>query len=272
MYMGIIFHVCGKKKVSFDMNKCKKTFRGAFTLAEVLITLGIIGVVAALTMPTLIQNYKDKVIVTRVNKTYSLLQQSFLSAYNQNGEPQLWGLSDDVGGYGSAANLPGNTNWFNANFKNNVKVVKDCGNKTGCFANQNPLNINGVDWVPFSLDVAKHYYKFVTADGVAIAIKNSSFNCTKNWGSGVFAQSCGHLIVDIDGSKGANTYGKDLFMFVLTPRGYYPSGMLDNLNGATFSATYDWNSPMTTAWVIANKNVDYLHCSDLSWSGKTRCK
>ena len=40
----------------------------AFTLAEVLITLGIIGIVAALTMPALIANYKNKVFATQTKK------------------------------------------------------------------------------------------------------------------------------------------------------------------------------------------------------------
>ena len=45
-----------------------------FTLAEVLITLGIIGVVAALTLPSLIQNYKEKATVTAVKESYSILR------------------------------------------------------------------------------------------------------------------------------------------------------------------------------------------------------
>ena len=45
----------------------------AFTLAEVLITLGIIGVVAALTLPTLIQNHQKQVYVTQLKKAYSTL-------------------------------------------------------------------------------------------------------------------------------------------------------------------------------------------------------
>ena len=48
----------------------------AFTLAEVLITLGIIGVVATLTLPTLITNYKNKEYATRAKRTYSLINQA----------------------------------------------------------------------------------------------------------------------------------------------------------------------------------------------------
>ena len=44
----------------------------AFTLAEVLITLGIIGVVAAMTMPTVIKNYQKKQDATQMRKTYAV--------------------------------------------------------------------------------------------------------------------------------------------------------------------------------------------------------
>ena len=48
----------------------------AFTLAEVLITLGIIGVVAAMTLPTLVAKYQSKVYATRIKHAHSLLQNS----------------------------------------------------------------------------------------------------------------------------------------------------------------------------------------------------
>lgn len=46
----------------------KKIKSNAFTLAEVLITLGITGVVAAMTLPQLIKNYKEKVLLQRLRK------------------------------------------------------------------------------------------------------------------------------------------------------------------------------------------------------------
>ncbi len=51
----------------------------AFTLAEVLITLGIIGVVAAMTLPSLIASYQEKVIVVQAKKSYS----GFLNTLNR---------------------------------------------------------------------------------------------------------------------------------------------------------------------------------------------
>ena len=48
-----------------------------FTLAEILITLGIIGVVAAMTIPTLITNYQKKASVTKLQKAISILNQAY---------------------------------------------------------------------------------------------------------------------------------------------------------------------------------------------------
>ena len=68
--------------------------KSAFTLAEVLITLGIIGVVAVLTLPTLIANYKKQVIISKLNKVYSTISQAYISAKSDNGELQDWKLEN----------------------------------------------------------------------------------------------------------------------------------------------------------------------------------
>ena len=56
---------------------CDKYRRVAFTLAEVLITLGIIAVVAALTLPTVVSNYKKQVTVSKLQKAYSTINNAF---------------------------------------------------------------------------------------------------------------------------------------------------------------------------------------------------
>ena len=67
----------------------------AFTLAEVLITLGIIGVVAAMTLPTLIENHKTRRIITELKRTYSVLSQATNFAVAELGTPDNWGLSNN---------------------------------------------------------------------------------------------------------------------------------------------------------------------------------
>lgn len=61
-----------------------------FTLAEVLITLGIIGVVASLTIPQLIANHQKKVTVTKLKKAYSIINQTMLWAINEHGDYKDW--------------------------------------------------------------------------------------------------------------------------------------------------------------------------------------
>lgn len=61
-----------------------------FTLAEVLITLGIIGVVAAITLPTLIQKNNNTVVETRLKKFYSAMNQAVLRAENDYGDKKIW--------------------------------------------------------------------------------------------------------------------------------------------------------------------------------------
>ena len=57
----------------------------AFTLAEVLITLGIIGVVAALTLPVVISKYREKVFMTKLQKHVALMETVLSNIYNETG-------------------------------------------------------------------------------------------------------------------------------------------------------------------------------------------
>ena len=83
--------------------KGKQTRKSAFTLAEVLITLGIIGVVAALTLPTLIQTNKNKEVENKLQKIYSVMKQAILMSELDNGPREYWdsqckGSEDDTSG------------------------------------------------------------------------------------------------------------------------------------------------------------------------------
>lgn len=90
----------------------------AFTLAEVLITLGIIGVVAAMTLPVLIQNYKRHEVETKLQKFYSLMNQAAKQSELTYGEFQYWNnstLREDVDGIET---------WWNTYFAPYVKTLK----------------------------------------------------------------------------------------------------------------------------------------------------
>jgi len=73
--------------------------RAAFTLAEVLITLAIIGVVAVMTIPTLISDYQKQVTVTKLKVTYSTINQALRLSAIDNGPVSNWDrniLEEDV--------------------------------------------------------------------------------------------------------------------------------------------------------------------------------
>lgn len=95
-----------------------------FTLAEVLITLGIIGVVAALTLPTLIQNYQKQATATSVKKAYNELNQIIDRAKADYGDPSGWDYygEDEL------------DKWVQTYIEPYVKVVEagQCGNSGKC--------------------------------------------------------------------------------------------------------------------------------------------
>lgn len=66
----------------------------AFTLAEILITLGIIGVVAAITIPQLLTNFKKRETVSKVKAAYSIFSQAVQLSIQENDEPSGWDVSD----------------------------------------------------------------------------------------------------------------------------------------------------------------------------------
>ena len=102
----------------------------AFTLAEVLITLGIIGIVAAMTLPSLVQNYKEKQTVVALKKIYSTMSQAFNSAKSEGIEPEDWATEKTADGYGADE--------FMSHIKPYLKILKDCNHdKEGCLLTSN---------------------------------------------------------------------------------------------------------------------------------------
>lgn len=85
------------KNVTFTLSKgrpdciiTQTAAKAAFTLAEVLITLAIIGVLAALTIPVISQHYVNRLTETRLAKFYSLINQAIIMSKVDNGEPETW--------------------------------------------------------------------------------------------------------------------------------------------------------------------------------------
>ena len=250
----------------------------AFTLAEVLITLGIIGVVAAMTMPSLITNYKIKETVSKLKKVNTTFNNAFLQAKEENGEISDWGLSnstlDTDTDDGSIANSNYGRDKFLEILSRHLKTISMCKYSDNSCEVYRPTNLQG------DIDNSDSYSnRLVLADGTIIGhlyLNNTA--CNTNWGSGALSQSCGSFKVDLNGSKKPNMYGKDIFQFDITANGIVPSGIATDISGNNFEESCiksdsRMNGVGCTGWVIYNENMDYLKCPEkLGWNKAKSCK
>ncbi len=232
----------------------------AFTLAETLVVMGIIGIVAALTIPNLNQSTGDREKVAKVRKIYSNLQDAFGRAQAVYGPYDEWYDGFDGSDYESR-----NTR-FAERMLEFMKVSKNCGlEETGCWASTNVVDYKGndVDNVSYD-DLSLGAYNVILSDGTSMSF------CTVD---------IGRIRFDIDGpNKGKNAQGIDIFDVTvdtsdtnyaqcgeMKKNQIYPSDCPDQWTGAI-------GKDYTTAWVIQNGNLDYLKCDDLNWETKTSCK
>lgn len=100
----------------------------AFTLAEVLVTLVIIGIVSVLTVPALVQEYKKKEASTRLKKFNSMMQQAIQLSEIENGPVYSWeregNLKDDELEPDNAANAVEAKRYFEKYLKPYLKIDK----------------------------------------------------------------------------------------------------------------------------------------------------
>lgn len=234
--------------------------KSAFTLAEVLITLGIIGVVAALTMPSLIAKNQEKVTVTRLKKEYSTISQAYTMVLMNDGKFSDWFTGTET--TAEAGEI------FYEKMKKHLNVAKDCNTGTGCFSEGIIKTLDGRDYNNYNNNTNEP--KIILADGSSWMFYVSNINCVDN-------NYCGNIKVDIDGpKKGSYTFGKDVFLFYITPQRIFPEGdSADPFNkfeiNCNKSKTSSANGIACTDWVLQNENMNYLACDDLSWGGKTKC-
>ena len=165
----------------------------AFTLAEVLITLGVIGVVAAVTMPTVIKNYQKKQTVTQLKKAYSELSQAMNIAQKDLGMFEDWDLVD----FPTPADR--NQYFYDNVLKPNLKIVKYCApSSNDCWADE----IYTLKKTKYNI-WAGACNSFITASGYSV------YYWIHNGGTG------GWFFVDLNGKKKPNMLGKDVFVFML---------------------------------------------------------
>lgn len=207
----------------------KKNYQFGFTLAEVLITLAIIGVVAAMTLPTLIQNKQDKELIVRTKKLYSDLSNALVLAQKD---------LDVIGDNSVLFNTTDSSYEVAKKLGPYLNAVKVCNNKndSGCAQyyyevkyatlrldanNEGTAEINGSPLIVLSNGAIVHVSNAqrpdctrletsTATDDYGRPLKNPDGTDKKNtWTS----YSCGYFNVDVNGSRAPNQYGRDAYQF-----------------------------------------------------------
>ena len=256
--------------------------KNGFTMAEVLITIGIIGVVAAMTFPSIIARYQEKVTVTQLKKAYSILSQAFQQMIFAEGPIDNWGDTD------ARAKL------FDDIAPKYFSILKSCGydvplSTDSCLKLKYKNRFNSTDAAFSNVPYARYHL----IDGLTFYIVMSGY-CYQNISlskhtpdstdkqpiyHGSYNSQCGEIYVDLNSAKGPNVFDRDLFKFYLMTDGILPAGSSkEHIWTQTFEnqclgkQLHVTGGAQCTAWVLYNENMDYLHCDDLSWTGKSRCK
>lgn len=235
------------------VTKKARNYKIAFTLAEVLVTLAIIGVVAAYTIPTLMRSYQKTQYITGLKKAYTIFNQVLKEVtidYDCTNDLKCTGLFASTGGVGAKA--------FGDEIVKYLKVSENCelSSDQNCWADKTYLNYDGT---PSTSDTNRNskdtQYKFTTIDGMSFSIQHSGDpNCGTMLGwQNNLTQVCGWLYVDVNGLKGPNYMGRDVYKFyIANGKGaiLYPYGGTDG------KPSQWWNDDVKRC-VSDNKNGDY---------------
>ena len=238
----------------------------AFTLAETLIVMGIIGVVAALTIPNLNSSTGEKEKVAKVKKLYSNLNDAFERAQAVYGPLDEWFEGDTT--------QQAQSTRFAERMTEFMKVSKTCKFTAGCFSSGKLLNYDGIEYDSNYVQqlISDGTYMIITADGTSVGFIS-------------YAGEQSRIRIDIDGpNKGPNKIGTDIFDFSIDnindeyqKNVLYPSGSPTQWTGNDVR-NYE------TAWIVQMGNMDYLKATTtngtykcpngktLNWQNQTSCK
>ncbi|MDR1327560.1 MAG: prepilin-type N-terminal cleavage/methylation domain-containing protein [Heliobacteriaceae bacterium] len=237
----------------------------AFTLAEVLITLGIIGVVVALVMPGLIQDWREKSYATAKDVFNRRLEEA----------TRQMNVNEALTGYST-------TEAFVNELKKYLKVLQVCPDPSGCFAAtvtnsdgseavetkdlKNSSNLNEGKWGTKALGIG------LINGYTAILSYNPECSIGDITAPGSQTTSCLSLVYDINGKAKPNKLGKDVYTLNAD---IFNSCSGIKIGKLCVSAEHEQYSPLDTC----NGNTEYdshgtnnVYCSNNNWAGaKKHC-
>jgi len=205
--------------------------KAGFTLAEVLITLLIIGVISSIVIPSLISNTQDAEYKTALKKVYSDLSQATKLVMMDNGGT-MKGLCTD-----------GNNDCLRDKYLDYLSYIKKCNSGvSGCFHLANNFKyLSGTPVSGWGVDSS-----VILSNGSLLDFyyPSGSSTCTAALGT---IQMCGRIHVDVNGFKSPNTIGKDIFMMYIMQTSIKPLGV----QGDGYETDCSTNPPTGSGWGCA---------------------
>lgn len=222
-----------------------KISKSGFTLGEMLITIGVVGIIAALTIPTLISNYQKHTTLLKLKKIFSEFNGIFEEAKVMYGPMSKWGI---IHGQDTTEM---DTVYYKI-IAPKLNVEKYCGynnnNPTDCWAEG--CNIDGTN----CRDIPNFYSNAASLeDGTDVAFLNLS---DEDYHHYVI-----HIYVDLNGKKRPNRLGRDRFIFEIS------DSTLFKLDAMGSNPQYPSNDPDRDAcW---NSSADIGSALAFAGSGQT---
>lgn len=187
------------------MGFCKKLKLKSFTLSEILMTLVIVGTIASMTIPQLMQDIQDNSFKQSAREAFSKSSQALQQMRLDNG--------------GTVSQFIGNAHTFKPEFIKYFKVIKDCGYDSCIhFTYDSEGNITHISDIFKTLAGYKGGTgllddgQFITQDGMFYGIENSTGNYI-------------YITVDVNGiGNKPNVFGRDIFTFQVLNDNLYPMG------------------------------------------------
>lgn len=170
--------------------------KSGFTLAEVLITLGLIGVISAMTIPNLAYNYKAKVLEQQFRSTYSDITQMSNMISRSNG---------DIGIYANKVDYKHWISTFMSNVSGGSELKDDSGGGDVAGTLKWYYQSTGTPIGPFNFYPRKYAEPVCDDGGVWVDSKG------RLW---TFNEKNALVCVDINGSAAPNRFNIDTFVFI----------------------------------------------------------
>lgn len=187
----------------------------AFTLSEVLLTMGIIGIVAAMTMPGIVIHYHQQEYVSQLAKSLSQYEQAMQNIMFRHECTDIicTGLYDNNSGWNTK---------FDEEIKKSIKIVKTAPVGTAMNSEIKSKVLKPRDtFIESNLDWRSTAgYKFMTPDGAMYVVEPKGCTKVDYDTQSTLTNICAEITIDVNSERRPNQYGRDIFKFVAGQNGH----------------------------------------------------